>query len=185
MQNRNWTIATTLLALGAAYTAFAGPGGGLPGATDVLREIVAELRALNQAVADRKPCCPLVENAEHREGLVASPDLGSEHTLVSIVGPGKFVSARMTKQGGASGLTFVSLEIDGKIVENRSFAALKNFGLTQHNPYGVAIFTSAVGVDVATFGFPTPLVFKDSLVLRATVNEAGVAQIIGTVLAGN
>jgi hypothetical protein len=30
-----------------------------------------------------------------------------------------------------------------------------------------------------------PLVFKESLVLKAVVNEGGVVQIIGTVLAGN
>jgi len=185
MHNRKLMVAAALAALGFAYTAFAQPGGGLPGATDVLRAMLAELRALNVAVAGNRGCCPLVENAEQREGLVVDPVSGTEHTLVSIVGAGKFVSARMTKQGGASGLTFFSLELDGKNIENRSFVALKNFGLTQHNPYGVAIFTSGAGLDDVTIGFPTPLVFKESLVLKAIVNEPGVVQIIGTVMAGN
>jgi hypothetical protein len=175
--------AVVLLVVGTAYTALAQPGGGLPGATDILRAMLAELRALNEAVAGNRGCCPLVEDAEQHEGLVVDVGPG-DHTLVSISGAGKFVSARMTKQGGAGFTAFV-LELDGKTIENRNFIALKNIGLTQHNPFGVAIFTSAAGIDDVTLGFPTPLVFKNSLVLKAVVNEPGVVQIIGTVIAGH
>lgn len=184
MQKRRWMVAVALLTLGSTY-ALAAQDHGLPGVSHILRAMLSELRALNRAVVANKPCCPLVENAELREGLVVNPVSGTEHVLVSITGPGKFVSARMTKQGGVSGLTAFSLELDGKNIENRNFIALKNIGLTEHNPYGISIFTSAAGIDDVTAGFQVPLVFKESLVLKAVVNEGGVVQIIGTVLAGN
>jgi hypothetical protein len=177
--------AVVLLVVGTAYTALAQPGGGLPGATDILRAMLAELKALNEAVAGNRDCCPLVEDAEQHEGLSVNPVSGTEHTLVSITGAGKFVSARMSKQGGDSGLTSFVLELDGKSIENRNFIALKNVGLTQDNPYGLAILTSGAGLDNVTVGFPTPLVFKNSLVLKALVNETGVVQLHGIVLAGH
>jgi hypothetical protein len=126
----------------------------------------------------------VVEHARLSEGLVVSPIVGSVNTLVAIKGPGKFVSARMTKQGGLTGLTAISLEIDGQIIENRNIIALKNIGLGVDNPYGVMVNTSAAGIDVVTIGFPQTLSFERSLELKAHVNEAGVVQIIGTVLAG-
>ena len=124
-----------------------------------------------------------IRGADDTEGLVVSPANGSSHNLVSLTGPGTFVAARMVKQGGASGLTAVSLEIDGKIIVQRNVAALKNWGMTQNNPFGVVVFTNGT-IDTVTIGFQQPIEYQTSLVLKALVNETGVAQIIGTVIHG-
>lgn len=189
MHDRKWgklsVVAVALIIMGTAFTVFANPAGGILSVSELLEGILIELQSLNANLTAKDPCCPSVENPRQEEGLINGPAEGSEHTLVSISGPGKFVSARMTKQGGASGITFASLVLDGEVIEQRSFAAIKNWGLIVHNPFGVAVLTSASGIDAFTIGFPQPLAFESSLELRATVNEPGVVQMIGTVIVGD
>jgi hypothetical protein len=105
----------------------------------------------------------------------------ANHILVQ--GPGVFVSAVVSKQGGASGLSFVSLDLDGRNVTNLSYAAAVNLGLTQANPYGLAVMNSGV-VQAFTVGFPVPLRFERELVLSVKVNEPGVVQLVGNVITG-
>lgn len=124
-----------------------------------------------------------VEEPERTQGLLA-PALSGSHTLVDLKGPGKFVSAQITKQGGATDLTFVSLDIDGKNVVNASIAALRNWALTQSNPYGIVVLQSGAGLKTMTIGYPSTLTFKKELKLSVTVSEAGVVQIIGNVVHG-
>jgi hypothetical protein len=40
------------------------------------------------------------------------------------------------------------------------------------------------GIKTMTIGFPTPLLFKQSLRFAVTVNESGVAQIVASVIHG-
>jgi hypothetical protein len=103
--------------------------------------------------------------------------------LVNLKGPGLFLGAEVTKQGGATGLTFVILDIDGRNVTNISYAAAENSGLTQQNPYGLVLLKSAALKNL-TIGFPSPLRFQRELKLYVTVNEDGVAQILGNVIHG-
>ncbi len=126
-----------------------------------------------------------VKKPQQSNGLAVSPVAGT-YDLVDLDGPGVFVSAFMSKQGGATDITFVSLIIDGQTVVNRSIAALKNFGLTQNNPYGVSVSTSAAEIDVVTIGFSEPLKFREYLLLQAIVGDTdtGVLQILGTVIHG-
>ena len=170
------------LTVGTGYTVYAAAGG--PDA-EILTAMLAELKSLNASLVGQPRCCPVVENAHLSEGLVVNPLEASTHTLVSVSGPGKFVSARLTKQGGASGLTFVTLSLDGQVIESRSVVAFKNIGLTEDNPYGIMVNTSAAGIDVVTIGFPQTLSFKSKLELPAPDNEPGVVQMIGTVITGN
>ena len=107
----------------------------------------------------------------------------ANHILVRLRGPGVFVSAVVSKQGGASGLSFVSLDLDGRNVTNLSYAAALNLGLTQANPYGLAVMNSGV-VQAFTVGFPVPLRFERELVLSVKVNEPGVVQLVGNVITG-
>jgi len=93
-----------------------------------------------------------------------------------------FVAAAVSKQGGATDLTFVNLDIDGRNVTSLSFAAAANLGLTQHNAYGVALVQSAV--KTLTVGFPTPLLYQKSLRLSVEVNEPNVVQVVGNVIHG-
>jgi hypothetical protein len=120
---------------------------------------------------------------ERTQGLRAPAPKG-KHVLVSLKGPGVFVAAQVTKQGGPSGITFVSLDLDGRNVTNLSFAAARNWGLTEHNPYGVATF-GANEIHTLTVGFPVPLRFQSGLELSATVNEDDVVQILANVVHGS
>jgi len=103
--------------------------------------------------------------------------------LVSLKGPGVFIAAQVTKQGGESDLTFVDLDLDGKNVTNLSFAAARNWGLTQQNPYGLVLLGSRA-IDTLTIGFPVPLRFERELKLSVVVNEPGVVQVLANVIHG-
>jgi hypothetical protein len=127
------------------------------------------------------PCAPAVCDPERTQGTKAPAPPGT-HVLVTLRGPGLFLAAAVTKQGGSNDLTFVSLDIDGRNVTSLSFAAAANLGLTQHNPYGVALLQSVV--KTFTVGFPTPLVYRKSLQLSVKVDEANVVQVVGNVIHG-
>jgi hypothetical protein len=118
-----------------------------------------------------------------RNQVLKAPEPKGTHGLVTLEGPGVFVAASVSKQGGANDLTFVILDIDGRNVTNLSFAAAGNLGLTQHNPYGLVLVQSTA-VKTMTVGFPTPLRYARRLRLAVTVNEPNVVQIIGNVIYG-
>lgn len=127
-------------------------------------------------------CALGVCDPERTQGLKAPAPSGT-HALVGLSGPGVFLGFAVTKQGGTNDLTFVILDIDGRNVTNLSFAAAINQGLTHHNPYGLVV-THSSSLKTMTVGFPAPLLFKQSLRLRVTVNEPGVVQILGNVIHG-
>ena len=128
-------------------------------------------------------CATGICDPARTQGLKAPAAVGT-HDLVVLEGPGLFVSAAVSKQGGTNDLTFVILEIDGRNVTNLSFAAANNQGLTQHNPYGLVVLHSTV-IKTVTVGFPTPLVYKRSLKLSVKVNEPSVVQILANVIHGS
>lgn len=76
------------------------------------------------------------------------------------------------------------LDIDGRNVTNISFAAARNLGLTQHNPFGLVLMQSVL-VKTLTVGFPTPLRFGRTLRLSVRVNEPSVVQILANVIHGS
>jgi hypothetical protein len=117
------------------------------------------------------------------QGLKAPAPKGT-HNLISIDGPGLFLAGQVSKQGGATGLSFVQLRIDGRSVVDLSFIAAHNVGLTQQNPYGLVILGSS-GLQNFTFGWPVPLVFKRSLTLTVVVNETGVVQLVANIIRGS
>jgi hypothetical protein len=122
-------------------------------------------------------------NPQRTQGLRA-PAPRATHNLVSLTGPGLFLSALVTKQGGPTDLTFVKLDIDSRNVVNLSFAGARTFGLTAPNPFGVQ-FLSGAGVEAIAIGWPFPLTFRRSLRLSVTVSEIGVAQILANVVHGS
>ena len=103
------------------------------------------------------------------------------HDLVNLQGPGLFLSANISKQGGPTDISFVKLDIDGRNVVNLSFAAARNWGLSEANPFGLQ-FLSGAGVESFAIGWPFPLTFKRSLKLSVVVNETGVVQIVANVV---
>lgn len=130
----------------------------------------------------KQRCLRGVCDPERTQGLRAPAPKG-DHVLVSLEGPGVFLGAQVTKQGGTNGLTFVIMDIDGRNVTNYSFAAAKNAGLTQQNPYGL-VFLDSGPLETVTVGFPSPLSFKSALELRVTVDEEDVVQIVANVIHG-
>jgi len=129
-------------------------------------------------------CSGGVCDPRRTQGLKAPAPKG-KYTLVALEGPGTFLSAMVTKQGGATGITFVELDIDGRNVVAMSFAGARNFGLVQDNPFGIELRGTGGPVEAFTIGWPTPLVFKERLTLRVIVDETGVVQIIGLVVSGS
>ncbi len=127
-------------------------------------------------------CAAGVCDPERTEGLKAPAPNGT-YSLVTLKGPGVFLGAEISKQGGTNDLTFVVLDIDGRNVANLSYAGAINQGLTQQNPYGLVLLQSPA-IKTVTIGFPTPLVYKRSLNLSVTVNEGNVVQILANVIHG-
>ena len=128
-------------------------------------------------------CLKGICNPERTQGLKAPAPKG-EYELVKLKGPGTFISAEISKQGGANDLTFIVLDIDGKNVVNLSVAGAENWGLTQHNPYGLVLLKSSVGIKTFTIGFSSPLYFRSELKLKVVVQEDNVAQIVANVIHG-
>lgn len=122
-------------------------------------------------------------NPRLTSGTIDSP-AEKQYTIVTITGPGKFVSAAVTKQGGTSDLTFVDLFIDGRAVVNTSFSGLKTIGLTATNPYGLAFLQSTTRFKTITIGFNSSLEFKKELKLKVLVKETGVSDIMAEVVSG-
>jgi hypothetical protein len=103
---------------------------------------------------------------------------------VTLKGPGVFLGAEVSKQGGSNDITFVILDIDGRNVTNVSYAGASNWGLTEHNPFGLVLLQGS-GIKTMTIGFPTPLLYRRSLRFAVTVNEPGVAQLVANVIHGS
>jgi hypothetical protein len=139
-------------------------------------------RKIGRGVAPAGNCAKGVCDPERTQGLKAPVPNGT-HVLVTLKGPGVFLGMEVNKQGGNSDLTFVILDIDGRNVTNLSYAAAANVGLTQQNPYGLVLLHSAA-LKTMTVGFPTPLLYKQKLVVSVTVNEPGVVQILANVIHG-
>jgi hypothetical protein len=124
-----------------------------------------------------------IKNPERTQGLQAPAPQGS-FKLVVLKGPGVFVGAHVSKQGGDSDLTFVNLDIDGRNVVSLSYAAARNEGFTQANPYGLVLLQTRP-IDNLTIGFAEPLAYAHELVLSVQVNEDNVVQILGNVVHGS
>ena len=124
-----------------------------------------------------------ISQPERTQGLIAPAPQG-EHELVTLQGPGLFVSAQLTKQGGTNDLTFVILDIDGRNVINLSIAAARNVGLTQNNPYGLVLVKSTGDTKTLTIGFNSSLRFAQELKLSVNVNEPTVSQVVANVIHG-
>lgn len=123
-----------------------------------------------------------VQGARRVQGLASNPANNTAKDLVKLKGPGLFISAQVTKQGGNSDITFIELYIDGQDIVSVSLAGLFNWGMTEQNTYGLHVTRSAVGIETVTIGYPVPLTFNKELLLRAVVRETGVVQILGNVI---
>jgi hypothetical protein len=119
-----------------------------------------------------------------RVQTIEAPAPVGTHTLANVSGPGLFLGGHVTKQGGNTGLTFIRLVIDGRIVVDITYAAARAFAFPAQNPYGMVLLSAGAAQNL-TFGWPVPLVFRRSLILTAIVNERNVAQLVGDVIVGS
>lgn len=97
---------------------------------------------------------------------VSSPTIGQEHVLISLSGPGSFVSARFLAEGSTAQDTFVVLEIDGNAIVQENLREIDQ--LTGR--YGSLIGATTDGGRgyVLSVSFQLPVAFESSLVLKAT-----------------
>ena len=123
-----------------------------------------------------------ISGAQRTQGLIA-PATQGDHILVHLKGPGVFVCAQVTRQNNPTGLSFINLDLDGKNVVSASYEALAGWGLTKDNPYGLALL-EAGSITTLTIGYELPLRFEKDLILKVTVNEIGVSQILANVIHG-
>jgi hypothetical protein len=118
-----------------------------------------------------------------RSQALMAPAPQGNHVLLQLKGPGLFLAATVTKQGGVSGLTYVVLDLDGRNVANVSYAMAEQAGLTHQNPSGLVLLKSPALRTLAV-GFPAPLRFQENLQLSVAVSEDGVSQIQANVIHG-
>jgi hypothetical protein len=84
--------------------------------------MVATKRSVGRAaVPAAARCATGVCDPERTEGLKAPAPNGT-YALVNLTGPGVFLGAEISKQGGTNDITFVILDIDGRNVANLSYA---------------------------------------------------------------
>lgn len=119
------------------------------------------------------------------QGSLAKVAKGSKTRVIRLEGPGVFLAAKIVKQGGSSGLTFVTLKIDGNTIASWSYAAIENWGLSAHNNFGVALLPGRFGLETLVLGYQTPLLYKKYLEISIQVKENGVQQILTNVTHGN
>jgi len=118
------------------------------------------------------------------QGLVAAPARGKTINLINTKGPGVFVAAHITKQGGSNNITQVALFIDGVNVVAITFAAADNIGLDEQNNSGIKMVNGPV--KCISIQFNEPLYFqKECRVEIRTGTDTGVVQIVANAVIGS
>ena len=148
-----------------------------------IRTRTGQMATVGIATPGAACCTGGVCDPQRLHKLLAPARVGT-HRLVNTAGPGVFVAGHVTKTGGATGLTFVRLVIDSRVIVDVTFAAARTFVFPIENPYGV-LRSSSAGIHHLGFGWPVPLVFRRSLTLTVIVNERGVAQLLGEAIVGS
>ena len=108
-----------------------------------------------------------VVTAEHVAGATPSGETATFH----LIGAGWLRSAVITKRGGTSDKTIVSLEIDGKDVFKTTFANLKNPMMQINTPFIVANVKTVDGIDTMTIWYSPEMKFRGMLLVRVDVKE--------------
>jgi hypothetical protein len=118
------------------------------------------------------------------QGLKASPARNKKYDLISEKGPGVFVSAIVTKQGGSTDISQVALYIDGKNVVAITYAGADTFGLDVQNNFGVKLVKGSV--DAISIQFNEPLHYKKEMRIEFSVGtDIGIAQVLAVAVVGD
>lgn len=118
------------------------------------------------------------------QGLKVSPATNKKFDLIQQNGPGVFVAAHITKQGGSNDITQVALHIDGSNVVAITYAAAGNIGLSDQNNSGIKLVKGVV--DCLSIQFNEPLFFKKECRIEiSTGSDSGVVQIVANAVIGS
>lgn len=127
----------------------------------------------------------MIVRAKRNQGLIASPGINKKKDLISLKGPGVFVSLFVTKQGGSNDLTQVALFIDGVNVVALTYAGARSAGLNRANNSGIILCDGNV-IDGFTVQFNEPLAYAKELRVQInTGSDSGVAQIVAVAVTGD
>lgn len=117
---------------------------------------------------------------------IENPNLGDEHTILTLRGSGIFISAEISKRLGDTDDTLVIMEIDGSDNKVVRYSFQKGLveGLVEDNDYGISLLLSENDTEVKTLtiGFDVPLFFQNILRLYVQVQENNVSKIVGNVV---
>lgn len=126
----------------------------------------------------------MILGAHRKQGLVVNPAANSKHKLINEKGPGVFVSATLSKQGGVNDITQAALFIDGQNVVAITFAAADNIGLDEANNSGTKMVKGAL-IDNLTIQYNEPLYYRESCVIEVSIgSDTGVVQIVSNAVLG-
>ena len=118
------------------------------------------------------------------QGLSVNPATNKKINLIKEAGPGVFVSAFVTKQGGINDLSQVALFIDGVNVVALTYSGADNLGLDETNNSGIKLVKGFV--DDFTIQFNEPLFFKKECRIEiSTGSDSGIAQVIAVAVLGS
>jgi hypothetical protein len=115
------------------------------------------------------------------EMVAVERDLGATATGQSrthhVLGAGWFRAVEVTKQGGLSDDTAVTLELDGEPLISTTFAALKNPWMQLDTPLMGAKVRTEGDTSTLTVWYSQELKFRTMAVVRVDVREEGVADL--------
>ena len=124
----------------------------------------------------------IIEDPERTRATIINPIAPSQNDLVSLTGPGCFVSGLVHVEiAGTEWVGVITqLLIDGKTVVDATFGDAVGFG-----DYGIRVTDALVGNHAMSIAFQQPLFFNESLLLRGILPNGGVfTEMNGQVLAG-
>lgn len=118
------------------------------------------------------------------QGLKTNPGTNKKFDLIKQEGPGVFVAAHITKQGGSNDITQVALFIDGVNVVAITHAAADNIGMDEQNNSGIKLVKGVV--DCLSIQYNEPLFFKKELRIEInTGSDNGVVQLVANTVIGS
>jgi hypothetical protein len=97
-----------------------------------------------------------------------------QQAAVEHAGPGWLHSAQIVKVGGKTGETYVSIEIDGRVLYGNSFATLKNPWMQIDTLFMLANVRQDGDSETMTVWYTPALQYRDRVSVRVEVQEPGV-----------
>jgi len=117
------------------------------------------------------------------DGTAGPIQLDNWHDVLTISGPGSFISAKVSKKGGAGNdptgpiRTTVRLTMDRKEVILKSFEVARAIGIAGHNYSGVSWFAGRDDIETLVLGYGQPLTFLSNLILSIKVDDRDVDKV--------